>query len=107
MNLLRQQVLSRAALSQNQHRRIRRCHAVRHFECAAHLRRAPDHLAKLSFGRQTPPQGVIFFFKCGQLQQSCHALPQFLQLESLHQIIRRAKLQRFNCRLRRVQRRDH
>ena len=63
MNLLRKQILSRAALSQYQHRRIRRRHAVPHFERAPHLRRAADHLAELPFGRQTPPQGVIFFFK--------------------------------------------
>ena len=37
VNLLRQQIFSRAALSQNQHGRIRPRHAVRYFKCSAHL----------------------------------------------------------------------
>ncbi len=92
MNLLRQQILPRAAFSQDQHSGVRRGHAVRHLEGTAHLRRASNHLAKLSFGRQTSPQRIIFFFKRRQLQQIPHALPQFFQFKSLHQIVRRPKL---------------
>ena len=69
--------------------------------------RAADHLAELPLGRQPPPQRIIFFFQRRQLQQIRHPLPQLLQFESLHQVIRRAKLQRFHRGLRRVQRRNH
>src|SRR6266850_1234410 len=107
MNLLRQQILSCSALAKNQNRGIRRRHAVRHFERAPHFRRTPDHLPKLPFGRQLPPQRIIFFFQRRQLQKISHPLPQFLQFESFYQIIRRPKLQRFHRRLGRVQRRNH
>ncbi len=107
MDFLRQQVLSRTALSQNQHRRICRRHAVRHFERAPHLGRAADHLAELPFGGKPAAQRIVFFFKDRELQQVRHALPQLFQFETLHQVVRSAKLQRFDCRLRGVQRRNH
>src|SRR5580704_7028158 len=107
MNFLGQQIFPGPALAQNQHRGVSRRDAIRRFKSAPHLRGAPNHLTELALGRQPPPQRVILFLQGRQLQQIHHALPQFLQLEPFHQIVRRAYLQRFHRCFRRIQRRNH
>ena len=104
MNLLRHQIFSRAALAENQNGRIGRCNTVANFKRAPHLRRAANHSAELPFSRQLAPQRRIFFFQSGELQQIRQTLPQFVQLESLYQIVCRAHAQCFHSGLRRIQR---
>ena len=107
MNFLRQQIFPRPAFPENQHRRVRWRHAIRHLERPAHFRRAPNHLPKLAVRGHAAAQCVVFLFKCRKLHQIVHALPQFVQFESFYKVIRCAKLQRLDRRFCRVQRRYH
>ena len=104
---LRQQVFSSPAFPENEHRRVRRRHAIRHFKRPADFRRAANHLPKLAFRGHAAAQCVVFLFECRQLQQIRYALPQLVQFESFYQVVRGAKLQRFYRRFCRVQRGYH
>src|SRR5271156_3848254 len=107
MNFLRQQILPRPAFAQNQNRRIRGRHPLRHLKNAPHRYRSPEQSSELSIRHQLASQTRVFFSQLGKPQQIPDAPAQLFNIEALHNVIRRPTLQRFHRRLRRIQRRNH
>ncbi len=96
MNFLREQVLSSSAFTENQNGGVGGSDALRHFKNATHARRRAEHSAELALSDELVAEFLVFRAKLGQPHEIRDALAKFLDIETFHDVVRCAAVERFD-----------